>query len=157
MKLVSNCSPLIFLAKLNSLELLSQDHVWVSFQVKEELLCKESEEKDKLEKFLSQKNVSIVKIKKDRHFSLMLGKGEMAAICLSLENKIPDVLLDDRRAYSLAKVHNLKPHGTLWIILRAYANKLIARTAARELIYELPAIDFRIDQKFLFQILKSLE
>lgn len=156
MNLVSNCSPLIFLAKLNFLELLAKDKIYIPEEVKKELLCKESAEKDKLKKFISTKNVRVLKIKKFRNFSEALGKGEMATINLALEKKISDILMDDRRGRSLAKVHNLKPHGTLWIILRAYKKGLINRSQTRDLIYDLPSIGFRINPEFLFQILKNL-
>ena len=156
MKLVSNCSPLIFLAKLNFLELLSGDRLLVPSEVQEELLSKESVEKDKIQRFLSEKNVAVLKVKKSRDFSEALGKGEMATINLALEKKITNVLMDDRRARSLAKIHNLRPRGTLWIILRAYKNGVINKSQAREIIYELPSVGFRVDMEFLFQILKTL-
>ena len=156
MKLVSNCSPLIFLAKLNFLELLSGDRLLVPSEVQEELLRKESVEKDKIQRFLSEKNVAVLKVKKSRDFSEALGKGEMATINLALEKKITNVLMDDRRARSLAKIHNLRPRGTLWIILRAYKNGVINKSQAREIIYELPSVGFRVDMEFLFQILKTL-
>ena len=156
MKLVSNCSPLIFLAKLNFLELLSGDRLLVPSEVQEELLRKESVEKDKIQRFLSEKNVAVLKVKKSRDFSEALGKGEMATINLALEKKITNVLMDDRRARSLAKIHKLRPRGTLWIILRAYKNGVINKSQAREIIYELPSVGFRVDMEFLFQILKTL-
>lgn len=157
MKLVSNCSPLIFLAKLNFLELLSEDQILIPREVEKELLCKESVEKDKIERFFSEKNVSILKVEKSRNFSEVLGKGEMAVINLALEKKVSNVLMDDRRARSLAKVHKLKPHGTLWIILRAYKKGVINKSQTRELIYDLPSIGFRVNPEFLFQILKTLK
>lgn len=157
MKLISNCSPIIFLAKLNFLELLENDQVLIPDEVRKELLKKESVEKDRIEKFLNQKNVSTAKPSKIQNFSNNLGKGELAVISLALEKKVPHILMDDRRGRALARLHNLKTHGTLWIILRAYKNGLINKTQAQDLIYELPSVGFRIDQEFLFQVLKRLK
>lgn len=157
MKLIANCSPIIFLAKLNSLELLAKDEIHIPLEVKNELLKKDSVEKDKISRFFSEKNVSIVNVQKTRNFSLILGKGEMSVINLALEKKVVDVLIDERRGRSLARVHKLKPHGTLWIILRAYKNKVINKQQARELIYELPSTGFRANQELLFQTLKKLD
>lgn len=156
MKLVSDCSPLIFLSKLNFLELLSKDKVLIATEIKEELLFKDIPEKDRIEKFLSQKNIKTLSVKKNRKFSSALGKGEIATINLALEKSVPYVLMDDRRGRSLARIQNLKPRGTLWIILRAYKNGLINKSQARNIIYELPSIGFRTNQEFLFQILKKL-
>ncbi|MBI4234969.1 hypothetical protein HY604_01575 [Candidatus Peregrinibacteria bacterium] len=156
MKFVADCSPLIFLAKLDVFDLLNKDEILITFEVQEELLIKESPEKDKIVKFLSQKNVKIAKVLKPDNFSEVLGKGELSTINLALEKKIPNVLMDDRRARSLAKIRNLKPRGTLWLILRAYKNGLLNKTQTHDLIYDLPSIGFRIDQEFLFTILKNL-
>ncbi|MBI5754282.1 hypothetical protein HZA40_04030 [Candidatus Peregrinibacteria bacterium] len=157
MKLVSNSSPMIFLAKLNFLELLSKDQILIPAGVHEELLAKESAEKDKLVRFLKKKNITILKPKHFKITSNALEKGETEAINLAVEQKIPDILIDDRRARSFAKIQNLQPHGTLWIILRAYKNHELTKTQTRDLIYDLPSIGFRIDQEFLFQILKKLD
>lgn len=157
MKLVSNSSPLIFLAKLNFLELLEKDQIIIPTAVHQELLAKESAENDKLTRFLSEKNITVFSPQKNQIQSNSLGKGEMEAINLAIEHEIPDILIDDRRARSFAEIQNLKPHGTIWIILRAYKNHDLTKTHARDLIYDLPAIGFRIDQEFLFQILKKLD
>lgn len=157
MKLVSNSSPLIFLAKLNFLELLAKDQIFIPVAVQQELLAKESAEKDKLVRFLGEKNVSILAPKKSDIQSGSLGKGEIEAINLAVELGIPQILMDDRRARSFARIQNLKPHGILWIILRAFKNQNLTKSQARDLIYDLSSIGFRIDQEFLFQVLKKLD
>lgn len=157
MKLVSNSSPLIFLAKLNFLELLSKDQIFIPTGVHQELLAKESVEKDKLMKFFNEKNIKIVNPKNIQIQSNSLGKGEMEAVNLAIGNNIPHILIDDKRARSFARIQNLKPLGTLWIILRAFKNKELTKTQTRELIYDLHSVGFRIDQEFLFQILKKLD
>lgn len=157
MNLVSNSSPLIFLAKLNFLELLSNDQVLIPTAVHQELLAKECAENDKLIRFFSKKNIKILTPKHDQITSNALGKGELSVINLAIENNIPHVLMDDKRARSFTKIHKLEPHGTLWIILRAYKDEVITKTQARNLIYDLPSVGFRIDQEFLFQILKKLD
>lgn len=157
MKLASNSSPLIFLAKLNFLELLAKDKILIPSGVQKEILAKESAEKDKLIRFFKEKNVSILNPKNKNIQSFSLGIGEIEAINLSLEQDTTHILMDDRRACSFAKIQNLEPHGTIWIILRAYKNKDLTKTQARDLIYDLPSVGFRIDQEFLFQILKKLD
>lgn len=156
MKFVSNSSPLIFLAKLNFLELLSKDQILIPAGVHEELLAKESAEKDKLTRFFQKKNITILKREDCKITSNGLGKGEIEAINIAISKNIPDVLIDEKRARSFARIQNLKPLGTLGIILRALQNKDLTKTQARDLIYDLPSVGFRIDQEFLFQVLKKL-
>ncbi|MDP2642747.1 MAG: hypothetical protein Q8P62_02815 [Candidatus Peregrinibacteria bacterium] len=157
MKLVSNSSPLIFLAKLNFLELLSKDQILIPSGVQKEILAKESAEKDGLIRFFREKNVTILSLKNKNIRSSSLGIGEIEAVNLALEQQATHVLMDDRRACSFAKIQNLEPHGTLWIILRAYKNRDLTKTQARDLIYDLPSVGFRIGQEFLFQVLKKLD
>ncbi len=157
MKLVSNSSPLIFLAKLNFLELLEKDQILIPCGVEKEILAKESAEKDKLIRFFGEKNITILSPKNKNIQSSSLGIGEIEVVNLALEQRATHILMDDRRARSFAKIQNLEPHGTLWIILRAHKNHDLTKNQARDLIYDLPSVGFRIDQEFLFQVLKKLD
>ncbi|PIZ75699.1 hypothetical protein COY05_03545 [Candidatus Peregrinibacteria bacterium CG_4_10_14_0_2_um_filter_38_24] len=157
MQFVSNSSPLIFLAKLNFLELLAKDQILIPSGVHKELLAKESAEKDRLIRFFNKKNITILKSEYCKIISKSLGKGEIEVINLAVDHGIPHVLMDDKRARSFAKIQDLQPHGILWIVLRAYRNKGITKAQARDLIYGLPSVGFRIDQEFLFQVLKKLD
>ncbi|MBI5413406.1 DUF3368 domain-containing protein [Candidatus Peregrinibacteria bacterium] len=157
MKFAANSSVLIFLAKLDVLHLLEGFELFIPDAVKNELLAKESVEKDRLEKFLKQKTIKIIKIKKLRQFSAILGKGEMAVLNIAVEKKISDVLLDDRRARSLAKLHGLTPRGTIWVILNAFKNGVIDKKETKSLIYNLPSKGFRIDEVLFMEILKKID
>lgn len=157
MTFAANSSVLIFLAKLDVLRLLDGFTLFVPDIVKNELLAKESVEKDRLEKFLKQENVTIIKIKKMRQFSAVLGKGEMAVLNIAVEKEISDVLLDDRRARALAKLHGLTPRGTIWVILNALKNGMIDKKETKSLIYNLPSKGFRIDEVLFMEILKKID
>lgn len=156
MKLVSNSSPLIFLAKLNELRLLKHHQIIVPKTVQNELFAKESSECDLLRKFFTQKNVTVMYVKQKRDFSTVLGKGEMETINCALQKKILYVLMDDRRARTFARLHNLHTKGTLWIILNAWKTKLITKKYAKQLIYELPSKGFRIEEGFLLNVIRGL-
>ncbi len=156
MKLVCNSSPLIFLAKLNKLDLLAPYAVLIPKEVHDELLAKECAEKDLLEAFFKQKNVEIMTSPKPVITSNSLGKGELAVINLALEEKMNTVILDDRRARTMARTAGLETHGIIWILLAAYKNEELTKQKTYELICDLPIHGFRIDQSFLLQILKKL-
>ncbi len=156
MKLVCNSSPLIFLAKLNKLELLAPYSVLIPHDVHEELLAKECAEKDLLEAFFKQKSVTIMASPKPAINSNGIGKGELAVINLALEHSITDVIMDDRRARTLARTVGLQTFGTIWVLLSAYKDGTLTKKKTYELICDLPLHGFRIDQLFLLQILKKL-
>lgn len=157
MKFVANSSPLIFLAKLNILHFLEEDDIFIPESVQNELLAKESVEKDQLEQFFKNPRVHILVPKKTIECTKVLGKGEIDVIALALEKKILHVLLDDRRARSLARVRGLRPHGTLFLILYFYKKGLIKKSKAAELILRLPGKGFRIDSRFLIEAIRTLE
>lgn len=157
MKFVSDSSPLIFLSKLDTLDLLQHHQIFIPTSVRNELLVKKSLECDRLKQFFTRKNVKIVEVKRKRQFSNALGRGEMEVINCALERKIPNVLIDDRRARSLSRIHGLHTKGTIWVIFSAYKRKNISKKELKRLIFELPAHGFRIDEVFLMRVLKEIE
>jgi predicted nucleic acid-binding protein len=55
-----------------------------------------------------------------------LGKGEIESLVICKEKNLP-VLLDDSQARRTAEILNIEAHGTLFVILKAYKNKLISK------------------------------
>ncbi len=157
MKLVSNSSPIIVLAKLNALGLLDGHMVYIPKSVKEEILAKECAEKDTILKFLKGKNIHITAATKKYTSTSTLGKGEIEVINLAKEKRISTVLLDDRRARSHAKLHDLQPKGTIWLMLQANKKKHITSQEAKKLIYHLPETGFYLAEKLLVKVLEILE
>lgn len=157
MKLVSNSSPLIVLAKLNALDLLDSYALYVPKSVQEEILAKECAERDSILKFLKGKNVHIEAATKKYTSTFVLGKGEVEVINLAKEKGISTILLDDRRARSHAKLHDLQTKGTIWIILQAQKKNKITKQQAKRLIYRLPDTGFYLAEKLLVKILEALD
>ena len=157
MKIISNSTPIITLAKLNALDLLAEYTVYVPSGVREEVLAKECAEKDRIIHFLRQKNVHIVTPTEKHPTSTILGKGEMDTIHLAKEQKISIVLMDDRRARSHVKLHGLVTRGTIWIILQAYRRKRINRQKAKKYMYRLSETGFYIGEEFLMRILEEID
>lgn len=157
MRFVINASPLIFLAKLNALDLLRGHNIIVPLVVKEEILSKENIEKERLEIFLRRKHVSVASPKKEIRFSQSLGKGEMQVIQIAIEKKISHVILDDRRAWSFAKIHRLKVQGTLGIILISMKKGILKKKQAKQHILDLLRNGFYIDEKILLEVLNIID
>ena len=157
MKFVSNSSPLIFLAKLDILTFLERDTIVVPTLVREELLAKESVEKDLLAHFFQNQNVLFERAPQRRILSAALGMGETETILIALAKKISHVLIDDRRARSLARLNDLKPKGTLWVILRALREEKINQREAKAFVYDLPKVGFRIDETLWMEVLRRMD
>lgn len=136
--------------------MLKDDEIIIPRGVYNELLVKDSSEKDLLQTFLETGNVTVVEATKNRITSKSLGVGEMAAINVAKEKSIDDIIIDDKRARSLARSVGLTTYGTLWILLRAVKNKKITKDKAYNIICELPRHGFRIDSEFLLQVVKKL-
>ena len=73
------------------------------------------------------------------------------------EMGIDTVLIDDKRARSLARSVGMTTCGTLWVLLRAVKREEIKKEKAYEIICDLPRYGFRIDAEFLLQIAKKLK
>lgn len=156
MKFVSNSSPLVFLAKLDVLDFLDEHEIFVPEAVFSEILTKETLEKEKLQIFLGRKNIKIFPVQKKYELP-SLGEGEKAVILLALERDIKDILIDERRGFALARLYNLRPKGTLWVILHAYKKGKIDKKQTKNLIYDLPGHGFYIDEQLLTGLLKKID
>lgn len=66
-----------------------------------------------------------------------LEMGEATTISLCLQEEIDLVFTDDLDARQAAKRHDLDPHGTLAIVTRAFAEDLISKKEAKQIIEEL--------------------
>lgn len=126
MKVVSNTSPLIFLANVDSLPLLFScfDHILIPEAVKAEFGS------DILPEFvqvqaLSQQGKNIVELQCGT-----LHRGELEAIQLATEIKADLVLLDDLLARKKAKKMGITVMGTLGVFLMASHKRYISPKAA---------------------------
>lgn len=146
-KAVSNATVLIFLSKLNRLDLLWNKYgeILIPAHVKEEILAKNEQGlKDALAKF----NVRQPKNKRE----LNIGQGETEAILLCKEEKITDFLSDDKRARSTARMLNLNTIGTIGILLWNLDHKRISNKQFAELFDELIKKKYYISTELYLQI-----
>lgn len=127
MKVVSNTSPLIFLSKLAKLDLLQQCFaaILVPEAVSQEF------HSATLPDFLQVHRLD----EKGRRFVLAesgkLHAGELSVMALAQQEHISLVLLDDARARKKAEEMNLKPLGTLGVLLLAHKRRLLTFDTAR--------------------------
>jgi hypothetical protein len=130
-RIVSNATPLIYLAKTDNLNLLKAiaNQVYIPEAVFQEVVIegKRLGEKDayRVEKCINQGWLRVKEVKNLLSFDFPLHYGELEVISLAGQEGIKKVLIDDAKARSLADLAGLKPVGTLWVILQAVKNRML--------------------------------
>ena len=157
MKAVVNSSPLIFLAKINRLDLLNKlfDEVIIPKAVYEEAVLNGKRDKTEIIKNLNWIKVEEVKNRRLINFLMnFIDYGESEVIAYAVENNIDLVVLDDKDARKIAREFDLKVIGTLGILIiskkKGYINEL------KPIIEKLVDNNFRISKKLLRRILEEV-
>ena len=161
MEIVSNASPLIFLAKIGMLDLLKTRKLIIPGQVYDEILKGGnigSEDVFTIKSLVSQKRIMVEEseIIKDLE-KQNLGLGEKAAISLAVKKKINLILIDERKARKIAKFYNLKTRGTIGVLIEALHNKKISKREFVDSIQKLIKEGYRIKEELLIELLNMAE
>ncbi|MDI6902123.1 MAG: hypothetical protein QMC77_00070 [Methanocellales archaeon] len=148
---VSNTSPLIFLAKVPELIDLSKrkfEKIIIPREVYSEAVERGLSSEDhsirenalRIKKlveggFIEVRELKEVKLKN----SLLedLGLGEASAIALALQEKIENVLIDERGATTIARTFKLKPRPISLLPIEAFKNNQMSKEDALRLLDEL--------------------
>jgi predicted nucleic acid-binding protein len=159
---VSNSTPLIFLAKIGRLNLLEKifDAVIIPDKVFSEVVI-EGKEKGYsdaflVEKFINKCIISKKNIKIKSLNDMPIGKGEQEAIELAVKLGIQDILIDEAKGRRFARLYDLQPKGTLWVLTKAFEDDLLSKDELKDNITELIKCGFRIKEDILVDILKEL-
>lgn len=128
LKAISNTSPLLYLHRIGGLDWLPGlfESIWLPEPVAEEFREGQRRGYDvpNLEEHPWLETVNPNSMPSE-WLSLDLGRGELAAMALALENPARVVLLDDLLARRTAQAAGLNVWGTLRVLLEAKSNKLI--------------------------------
>jgi len=130
-RIVSNATPLIYLAKADKLTLLKSivNEVVIPEAVFKEVVLegKRLGEKDayRVADCINQGWLKVKEVKNSLSFDFPLHKGELEVISLAVQEGIKKVLIDDAKARSVADLAGLQPVGTLWVILQAIKNRMM--------------------------------
>jgi predicted nucleic acid-binding protein len=130
-RIVSNATPLIYLAKIDELKLLKAiaNQVYIPKAVYQEVVIEGRRlgEKDayRVEQCIDQGWLKIREVKNLFSSDFPLHKGELEVISLAGQEGIKKVLIDDAKARSVADLAGLQPVGTLWIILQAVKHRMM--------------------------------
>lgn len=117
MKLVSNSSPLIALAKIEMLYVL--DEVVIPKVVFDEVTKPEKGYAKELHEWGNDKVIEVKNRKAVEYLEMLIDKGEAETVVLAEELNADAVLIDDLKARKIAKFRGLKVIGTIGILLNA--------------------------------------
>lgn len=160
--IVSNATPLIYLAKIGKHELLKDvfGNIYISKEVKSEVVDK-GKLLGKKDAYVIEKAIKdgwIIVVNAVRHAtSIPLDAGEESTINLALQKKADFVLLDEARARTAAKLMGLKPLGTAGILLFALKKRKITHEELLSLIEKLVEEGFRLRHEVYLEIISRAE
>jgi predicted nucleic acid-binding protein len=152
---VSNSTPLIYLAKVGRIDLLRKvfKTVFIPREVKNEVVDKGKllGEKDAyiIEKAISEGWLKVLTV------PIKLHEGEIAALSLAKELNLTTVLLDEVSARSAARLLDLTPRGTIFVLLKAQEKKEIDLDECIEILNLLINKGFRLKEEVYIQTIKE--
>ena len=162
MNIVSNSSPLIFLAKLGRLDVLNRlfDKVYIPQAVYNEVVLadKDDDANHLIEEKIKTGQINRFKVQNEVAIRTLLGRlhqGEVEAIIGAGELKINSVILDDLYARNKAKQLDLAVTGTLGILLLAYKRGLVEDLKAE--LQKLIAAGYRISDALIQTVIREIE
>ena len=162
MNIVSNSSPLIFLAKLGRLDVLNRlfDKVYIPQAVYNEVVLadKDDDASHLIEEKIKTGQINRFKVQNEVAIRTLLGRlhqGEVEAIIGAGELKISSVILDDLYARNKAKQLDLAVTGTLGILLLAYKRGLVEDLKSE--LQKLIAAGYRISDALIQTVIREIE
>lgn len=163
MQVVSNSTPLIFLAKIGKLHYLEKifERILIPEEVYSEAVIEGKERRypdsiliEELVKkgFILVKNVKITVLK-----DAPIDEGEKAAVSLALRENIKNIMIDEGKVRRMAKLLGLKARGSLWVLSKFYEKDLISKEEFKKSVFDLLSKGYRIREEILIELLQELE
>jgi len=154
-KVIVNSTPLIILSKIGELEILKNLYceIMIPRAVFEEVTRKNDLANEKI---LNSEWIKILEVqdKSDRKiYQAKLHDGEVEVIMLAKEISADLLIIDDNAAKKTAKFLGFKVTGTIGILLKAKAEKIISEV--RPILDKMLAEKFYISDKIINLVLKT--
>ncbi|NMX21347.1 DUF3368 domain-containing protein [ANME-1 cluster archaeon GoMg4] len=125
MKIVSNSSPLITLAKIGMLDILRRHELVIPKAVFDEITKSKKEYAKELYEWGKDKVIGVENKKAVEYLELMIDRGETETIVLAEEINADAVLIDDLKARRIANLRGLNVIGTIGVLLDAKEEGII--------------------------------
>jgi len=160
-EIVSDATPLIYLAKLKKLDLLKSlySKIIISQEVKIEIVDEGKKIKEP-DAFLIEKEIEhgFIKVEKAGRLiktTLELELGELSILSLAKELKIDEVLIDETLARTAAKMAGLIPKGTLFVLLKNLKLKKITFNDFLSILNEFIESGFRLKEDIYIKVIEE--
>ena len=157
--IVSNATPLIYLARVNKISLLKRlfGIVYVPKEVEVEVVEKGKElgKKDAyiVEKAIKEGWIKVLRARKVE-VPIELHPGEIAVLSLAKNIGLREVLVDEVPARVAARLLGLIPRGTIFILLRALKAGEINLNDFLEILNELIGQGFRLREEVYLEAIR---
>ncbi len=159
--IVSNATPLIYLAKVGRLELIRKLYpkVYISSEVKKEVvdIGKKLKKIDApvIEKEINKGWIIECKVKGSMDIPIDIEIGEKTTLILAREKSIKSVLIDDKAGRAAARLLDLEPKGTLFILLKSLKNKEIGFDTLIKILEGLIEKGFRLREEVYLRVIRE--
>lgn len=167
-KVVSNLSPLIYLAKIGRLNLIKNVYgqIWIPEAVFNETVTQgkilkitdASIIQQAVGKWILKERISSETDLKyaflDENNKIGLGENQALKLCKQLNADI--FVVDDKEARRVSRILEIKPIGTCGILVQAHRKSLISTNEAEQVLDNLIRAKFRIDSTLYSSIIKKL-
>ena len=149
MKVVFNSSPLIFLSRLEFLDifLYSADDFYLPNFVAEEISAKSDAASQQVKALIDAEKILVKEIQLlslANRLNMRLGRGESEAIALGTELQTDYIILDDFAARKEATRLGLNVKGTLAVIKKLQVDGKITISCTDQLYQDILAMNFRV-------------
>jgi predicted nucleic acid-binding protein len=159
-RIVSNATPLIYLAKIGKLDFLRNvfDEVIIPEEVRDEVVNRGKQLKHG-DAFVIEKAIQEgwLKVRKSDLLEspIKLETGEMAVISLAKKLGIEHVLIDETLARAAASLSGLKARGTIFVLLRVLEEEEIDLDGFLDSMDRLIEQGFRLREEVYLQALRK--
>lgn len=160
MSVVSNATPLIYLAKIGKIELLRKvfGEIVIPEEVKDEVVEKGKTvgERDAyiVEEAIREGWIRVLKTEKFK-VPIDLELGEIAVLSLAKNRGIKEVLVDEASVRTAAMLMKLKPRGTVYVLLKALELKEIDLNEFLASLRDLVEEGFRLREEVFLEAIRQ--
>ncbi len=155
---VANSSVLISLSSINLLTLLNEkfEKIYIPHAVWSEVV-EGGRGEPGADDVKNSKKIEVLNVKDTNFITALnetLDRGESEAIALAVELGMQTILIDEKQARLIARRYELKPLGTIGILIWAKRNKIIKNL--KEKMDQLMIEGFRVSKDVYFNALKKV-
>ncbi len=157
--IVSNATPLIYLAKVGKLELLKIfGEIYIPEEVKVEVVDRGKslgkQDSYMVGQAIKEGWIKVLKVE-PIEIPIKLHPGEVAVLSLAKKLGVKEVLVDEKPARFAAKLLNLKPRGTVFVLLKALKYGLMDFDEFIDTLNEMVRQGFRLKEEIVIEAIKE--